>query len=519
MYIDGFTYSYPNKEKPVLQEINMTVKKGQFILLLGKSGSGKSTLAKAIAGLVPEFYGGTVSGQILKSEDASILFQDPENQLVMSTVDREIAFSLENQGMKREEMLIRVREITELVGLEYQSASKTMNLSGGQKQKVAFAGILSMQRKIIVLDEPTSQLDPVSANEILEIAKKLNQTLGYTVIMIEQRIERCIDMADRIIFMDDYKIAFDGSKNDFAMYSCSHDLDFLPPVAQFFIDQGITSDIPLNVTDAKKRIMDFKIEIIKHPKIIKLSDECSIEIRDLDFSYDNANDVISQISMSIPKASILGIMGENGSGKSTLLKIITGLLKKYRGYVDVKGKIGFLSQNPNDYLFNDTVEQELEFTMKTNGIYRFKDIDRILEDLDILSHKYSNPRDLSGGERQRAAIAAVLSMDSDIIILDEPTRGLDRSLKRKLNDIIHKIKDKGKTVIIVTHDVEFAAATCDKIALLSAGRLIGYEDTNKMFTKNSYYKTQISEMLDEHWDNPPAVTLKDAAEYIRLRKI
>lgn len=519
MYIDGFTYCYPNKEKPVLQDINMSVKEGQFILLLGRSGSGKSTLAKAIAGLVPEFYGGTVSGQILKSEDASILFQDPENQLVMSTVDREIAFSLENQGMKREEMLIRVCEITELVGLEYQSASKTMNLSGGQKQKVAFAGILSMQRRILVLDEPTSQLDPVSAHEILEIAKKLNQSLGYTVVMIEQRIERCIDMADRIIFMDDFRIAFDGSKNAFAMYSSANDLDFLPPVAQFFVDQGITSDIPLNVADAKKRIMDFDIEIIKRPNDKDLTDEFSIQIRDLSFSYDSINDVITHISMSIPRGCILGIMGENGSGKSTLLKIITGLLKNYRGYVDVKGKIGFLSQNPNDYLFNDTVEQELEFTMKTNGIYRYQDIDNILKDLDILDHKYSNPRDLSGGERQRAAIAAVISMDSDIIILDEPTRGLDRSLKRKLNDIIHRIREKGKTVIIVTHDVEFAAATCDKIALLSGGRLMEYEYTSKIFNKNSYYKTQISEMLDDFWENPPAVTLKDAAEYIRLKKI
>ncbi len=519
MYIDGFTYYYPNKEEAVLSDINMSVKAGQFILLLGRSGSGKSTLAKAIAGLVPEFYGGKVSGQILKSEDASILFQDPENQLVMSTVEREIAFSLENQGMKREEMLIKVREIAQLAGIENLSLEKTMKLSGGQKQKVAFAGILSMQRKIIVLDEPTSQLDPVSAREILEVAKKLNESLGYTIIMIEQRIERCIDMSERIIFMEDFKIAFDGSKKDFALYSSENDLDFLPPVAEFFVNQGILSDIPLNVKDAKKRIKDFKIEILIHEKKPELSSENIIEIRDLHFSYDKANDVIRQISMDIPKASIIGIMGENGSGKTTLLNIITGILKDYRGYVDVKGKIGFLSQNPNDYLFNDTVEEELKFTMKTNGINHYENIDRILKDLDILMHKYSNPRDLSGGERQRAAIAAVLSMNSDIIILDEPTRGLDRSLKRKLNDVIHKIREKGKTVIIVTHDVEFAAATCDKIAVLSAGRLIEYEDTQRIFTKNSYYKTQISEMLEEFWENPPAVTLKDANEYIRLGKI
>lgn len=518
MKLENYFYYYPNRLNPSLENINFSLFEGEIVLVLGKSGSGKSTLAKVLSDLIPEYHGGAVKGNFTKSCDASIIFQDPEQQIVMDTVERELAFSMENMGISRADMVENVKEIIKTLDIKSFSNFKTMDLSGGQKQKVCIGSALSMKRKILILDEPTSQLDPVYAQDIINMVVDLNEKHGYTIILVEQRVERCLHIASRVVFMEEGKIVFSGNKKDFVNFSKKNNLDFLPPVSEFFISMGVKNDIPVTVEEGRKLLESYDVNFKKHDKRSDFQKEREIIIRDLSFSYGEDIYVLEDINMDFTKGTIVGIMGENGSGKSTLLKNIASLVKPNRGYIEVMGKVGFLSQNPNDYLFSDTVREEIKFTMDLNQRYDEEKLKNIIKRLDLENNLENNPRDLSGGERQRVAIGSVLAIEPDILILDEPTRGLDRFLKRKLNELLLSFAEEGKTVIIVTHDIEFCAATCDKVAILAGGRLIDYDVPTKVFSKDRYYRTQISRLFDNFTEEDISVTLKDASDFITLSK-
>ena len=519
MKLENYSYYYPNRSNPSLKNIDFSLGEGEIVLVLGKSGSGKSTLAKVLSDLIPEYHGGTVKGEFVKACNASIIFQDPEQQIVMDTVEREIAFSMENAGVSREDMIIEVERILKVLDIEDLSKSSTMDLSGGQKQKVCIGGALSMGRKVLILDEPTSQLDPKYAEEIIEMVKRLNKEHGYTILLVEQRVERCLHIASKVVFMEDGKIVFNGEPHSFARFSKANSLDFLPPVSEFFISMELGDEIPITLEEGVNLLKKYNVNFKKHPLETKALKEPEIIIRDLSFSYEKGIDVLEDINIDFPKGAIIGIMGENGSGKSTLLKNISSLVKSDRGFVEVRGKVGFLSQNPNDYLFSDTVKDEIKFTMNLNNTYSEKKLDDILMKLGLTQHAHHNPRDLSGGERQRVAIGSILAMEPDILILDEPTRGLDRHLKRNLNNLLISFVKEGKTIILVTHDIEFSAATCDKVAILAGGRLIDYDIPRRVFSKEKYYRTQLSKLFDSYTEKDISVTLKDACDFITLSKL
>ncbi|SHK29034.1 ABC transporter ATP-binding protein [Paramaledivibacter caminithermalis] len=511
--IQDLTYYYPNSEKPALDNINLTINEGEFILLFGESGSGKSTLGRVFNKIVPEFYGGKIKGKIHGNEEVGMVFQDPERQLLMDRVEREIAFGLENLGVEHEIMKKKVMECLSFLNMWDIKDKKTYELSGGQKQKTAIGATIAMGYKILVFDEPTSQLDPVTAEEILNIIKRLNDELGYTIILIEQRIDRCFHLADRILFMEDARLVFDGKPKDFVFWCNSKNISFLPPVADFFVKIG-QEMIPFTVKEGRKQLKtmlkckNFNKKEILH-KDYQNKDEI-INIKKLKFTYKGGKDALKGIDLRVEKGEILGIMGENGGGKSTLLKNISGILKPTKGEIVVKGVVGFLSQNPNDYLFNDTLYEELKYTLDNNDIKDYSRIDKVLKDLNIYEYRHKNPRDLSGGEKQRAALASILVMEPEILLLDEPTRGLDNIIKDRLGEILLNLKKLGKTIIIVTHDVEFLGKFTDRVCLIFDGQIAQIGSKCEVLNSGIYYSTQINKLFSGKLDG--ILTLKDALD-------
>ena len=413
----------------------------------------------------------------------------------MDKVEREIAFGLENIGMKLPDMKKRVMEALSFLNIWDIKDRNTYELSGGEKQKVAIGAAIAMGSDILVLDEPTSQLDPTAAEEILHIIKRLNEDLGYTVILIEQRIDICFHMADRILFFNKSEIAFNGSKDEFIRYAFkSNRVLFIPTIGRYF-SNFVSKDIPLTIKSGLKKIRDIRILeplCVEKPLYEK---DIIVQMEKVDYKYSSGDDVLKNITLDIYKKEFLSILGENGSGKTTLLKLISGLYIPTKGKIKLKGKIGYLSQNPNDYLFNDSVEEELRFTLKSNQIKNEKIIDDVLKALEIDKYRFDNPRDLSGGERQRVALASVLVLKPDVLILDEPTRGLDNRLKDTLGKILVKFKNEGTTIILVTHDIEFVAKYSDRAALMFNKEIVSIGSTYEILGSGLYYSTQMSRLF------------------------
>ncbi|MGI6225559.1 MAG: ABC transporter ATP-binding protein [Peptococcales bacterium] len=545
--IKNLTYFYPNETRTVLENIDLTIEEGEFVLLVGGSGCGKSTLIKAMAGLVPEFYGGKIKGEIRLAgrslatltrkelvDKVGIVFQDPESQLVMTNVEQELVFGLENLGLDNSLMKRRVLEATGALSLGNYLKKNTPELSGGLKQKVALASVLAMQPEIILLDEPTSQLDPVSGEEILTILRRLNEENGITIVLVEQRLERCFHLADRILVMDKGKIICNTKNHSFfSRWSLENRSPFIPPLAKLFAGAGFEK-VPLTVKEGRNLLSPFLEKTTNNlqekknteEKVKKYNNTPLIEIEKLWFVYKNGDEALKNINLSIYPGDFTVIMGDNAAGKTTLLKVINGLLKPSQGKVEIAQqntkkiaveqlaqKVGYLSQNPNDYLFLNSVKEEVLFTLKAQGMVEEGKVDILLEKLNLSLYQDKNPRDLSSGERQRVALAAVLIANPEIILLDEPTRGLDYKLKKELGEILLALQRTGKTVIVVTHDVEFAAEYAQNIVLMSQGSIVAEGDKKAMLTKSIFYSPQISKLFYNY--NNDIVTIEEGQQFLK----
>ena len=435
------TYYYPEAEKPALSSLNLTINEGEFVLIKGSSGCGKSTLLRCINGLVPHYSGGTFQGKVVvngfnpldypveeMSKHVGLLFQDPENQISCTRVVNEIAFGLENVNLLSEKIGERISEIASQLGIRHLLERKTNEISSGEKQKIVLASLLAMEPKILLLDEPSSQLDPESTVKLNKILFDLNEQNKTTIVLVE---------------------------HDFTE---THKVDKI-------IDLG-KAELPVN---EKSRKQPGK----RSDVILKASH--------IDFSYGKKK-VLGDITLQVNSGEFVSIIGANGSGKTTLLKHFNGLLKPERGSILIDNQetrnihveelartVGFLSQNPNDYLFCDTVADELNFTLRNLDIDG--DVDSTLEKFDLIEHKNSYPRDLSGGERQRVALASILIAKPKIVVLDEPTRGIDSSSKKKLLEIFNWMKLNGKTIVVATHNMDLASHS-DRVILLDKGKII-----------------------------------------------
>jgi energy-coupling factor transport system ATP-binding protein len=518
-YIDikDLSFKYPEEDKEALSNISISIKKGEFLLVAGKSGSGKSTFGKTISGVIPSFYGGAIRGKVLvkdmrlsdipqyeRASEITMVFQDPERQLMMNKVHREIAFGLENIGVDPEEINRRVWESLQFINAVDLAYKDIDSLSGGQKQKLAIASAIAYLPSCIVFDEPTSQLDPSVADEVAQLIKKINEELGITVILIEQRLDRWFEMTDRVLILDSGKQAFCGSKEEF--YNLGKFEDFLP--AYLKIAKQIKMEaLPMSFKEMKMNLADLKYTSENNYFEEAINSEI-ITASKLTVRYDNLM-VLKGINFNIYKGDFIGIIGANGAGKSTLLKTISGL-KDYCGNLKLRGSeiskirlrelskvMGYVSQNPSDYISKETVYEEVEFTLKNHGIADKNAIEDVLKKLNIYELRNKNPRDLSGGEKQRVAIASVMVTKPAVLLLDEPTRGLDAEMKNTLKETLLALKAEGVTLIMVTHDIDFAAEVCGKFMLMIKGELISFGSHKKVFENGIYYTTTVHKIFKD----------------------
>ena len=508
------SYWYPHTREPVLDDVSLSVDRGEFLLVVGSSGSGKSTFLRALNGLVPHFSGGEFKGNVsvsgIDTRKASTVeiahhvgsvFQDPESQFIMSTPESEIVFGLENMCLSQSEIASRLSEVMDFFSLIGLSDRPVQSLSSGEKQKVVLASVVAMRPEVVVLDEPTSQLDPLAASEFLSILRDLNLRLGLTVVLAEHRVDRLLGFADRVFDLDSGRI---GTPQDIlpnvicsppiaSLKSRLSELGFHPP--ESLIESEFESYL-------KPHISSFKP---LSPGRNRLARKEVLRLNGVSKSFGKRK-VLDDLSISFSEGEFTALMGENGAGKTTLIKTVMGLITPDSGRIIVSGLdvsqsktsdlsriIGFVSQNPNDYLFSETVADELSYTLRNLGVKG--DVEEYLSQMGLLGKSGCYPRDLSGGERQRVALASVLVGDPSIIIFDEPTRGLDTVNKSLLSSFMRKLCDKGKTVIFVTHDVETVATSTDRVVILKEGRVRDDGATRDVLNRNQEYMPQIAKIF------------------------
>jgi energy-coupling factor transport system ATP-binding protein len=534
IYLDRVTYIYPDQTLPTLSDFSVTIQPGEFVLVVGPSGVGKSTFLRTLNGLVPHFYGGAWAGRVgVLGRDplaeaprgmadlVGFVFQDPEAQFVVDTVEDELVFAMENFALPEATMRKRVEEVLDQMALTRLRRRRIGTLSGGERQRVAIAAVLALQPEILVLDEPTSQLDPQAAEEVLVALRHLNEDLGLTVILSEHRLERVVQYADRILYMPALGAAplLDKPRTVAAQ------LPLVPPL----LELGRRLDwqpLPLTIKEGRahaRALLDGLARDAGGDGVRAKSNgnghsvaappgspagKVLVELRDVSYSY-TGNPALRGIDLSVRQGEFVAVMGRNGSGKSTLLKQIVGLIKPDAGQVVVAGQdtrratleniirtVGYVPQHPGSLLFSETLEAELTFTQRGHGLpvnsVRAREL---LDQLGLGSMASRNPRDLSGGEQQRAALASILIADPQVILLDEPTRGLDYRQKRTLASLLTELKQEGRAIVMATHDVELAAACADRMILLAEGQVVVDGPARQVMTDSQVFSSQINKLF------------------------
>ena len=532
--VDGLKFSYPNQLKKALNNINFSIDEGDFVLICGESGCGKSTLLRH---LKPELSPhGQVSGDIyyysqkindysskqIASEIGYVL-QNPDSQIVTDKVWHELAFGLENMGLDTQSIRLRVAEMASFFGIQGWFRKNVNDLSGGQKQLLNLASIMAMQPKILILDEPTSQLDPIAAKDFIDTLVRINKELSTTIIMTEHNLEDIYSVCDKVIVMEDgkvicndtnYKVAdiLSGDKNHKMFKS-------LPTPSKVYNQLNgyleCASKSPLTVKDCRQWLNDSMDEVT----ITKLDDteteiniskkdrEIAIELKDVYFQYNKISEpTIRDLSFKVYKGEIYSILGGNGTGKSTTLSLVARQRKPQRGKIFInniemkkynnkslyENNLALLPQNPQSLFVFETVREDLEEVLilkNKDREYIDKEVKRVSKLLDIEHLLEHHPYDLSGGELQRAGMAKVMLLNPKIILLDEPTKGLDAYCKEEIGKMLMKLRDMGVTIVVVSHDIEFSARYSDRCAMFFDGSIVSEGTPKEFFLGNNFYTT------------------------------
>jgi len=508
-----------------LRGVTLKLEQGELCLLAGRSGQGKSTLLRAACGLVPHFHGGTFAGSVSVAgmdtrehppaqlgAHVGVLQGDSETQLVMSSVRAELALAMESRGHAATAVARAVEEVALALGIDQLLERSTHDLSGGEKQRVALGAALVGRPRVVLLDEPTSQLDPVAGDELIGLLRRLNQEWDTTILLSEHRLERCLSAADRVIALDGGAVAHDGSPSSFLRFAAEYEPSLQTPGAKLFALAGISpppvgvkqaraslrregllpdepgpygasaSSAPTENADARSRVAAARRRLTKRGRGEALTTS-ALELHAVWCEIPRGPAILRGVDLTIAPGERVALMGRNGAGKSTLLRHAAGLVAPTRGKIERSGRVALLLQNPNDYFLHERVRDELS----PEALQR--------AGLDALAER--NPHDLSGGERQRLALAIVADGGEPpiLVALDEPTRGMDREAKAQLADELHRRAGQGQAVIVATHDPEFAASCAQRAILLADGRVIADGPAADLLAGGWYFATETARIL------------------------
>ncbi len=527
--IENLSFTYPDRCDKTLEDINFTVNQGEFVLLCGKSGCGKTTLLRLLKSSLSPF--GEVGGNIyfggkpledcdVKEQASGIGFvmQNPDNQMVTDKVWHELSFGLESLGYKQNEIRTRVSEMASFFGIQNWFYKNVAELSGGQKQLLNLASVMVIAPSVLILDEPTSQLDPIAAGEFLKTVEKINRELGVTVILTEHRVEDAFPLADRVIVMDEGKIIADETPNEVGkiLKNINHDMyKALPTPMRVHGEIPNSLPCPLTVRTGRVWLEEYAKENALNADLIpkdalKVDGEKVIEIKNAWFRYEkNLPDIVKDFNLSINKGELFCLVGGNGTGKTTALSLISGLNTPYRGDVAIKGQslskikklydglLGVLPQNPQSVFVKKTVYLDLMEMLSERKLTK-EEKGKKVQDVAVLCRienlLESHPYDLSGGEQQRAALAKILLMEPEILLLDEPTKGMDAHFKEEFADILMELKADDVTILMVSHDIEFCAEYADKCALMFDGSITSVDTPRAFFSGKTFYTTSANRM-------------------------
>lgn len=519
---ENLTFCYPGRETNALNGVSLHIPAGEYVLFCGKSGCGKTTLLQQIKPAVTPH--GTCSGKVMldgtavdhlsfreQSTRIGYVMQDPDSQIVTDQVWHELAFGLENLGLEQQTIRLRVAEMAQFFGLQPLFHRPVATLSGGQKQLVNLAGVMVMQPEVLVLDEPTSQLDPVSAADFLQILGRINRELGVTVLLSEHRLESLYAAVDRVVVLKAGRVTADGTPETAARQLMAVHSDLIPALpAPVQISYGVTdgADCPMTVRAGRMWLESYAGSHVLPEQTIgqetaQTEREAVIEVRDLWFRYEKTGeDVLRGVTFSVGRGSFCALVGGNGSGKSTLLQSICGLCHPYRGRVKVDGKkverypkgtlfqkrLAMLPQHPKYLFVGKTVAEDLAELGDTAAVAQVVERTQIGDLLD------RHPYDLSGGELQKAALAKVLLLEPTILLLDEPTKGLDAFYKEQFAVLLKEFCDDGGTILMVSHDLEFCARFATDAALFFDGGVTAVMPAHAFFAGNQFYTTAAARM-------------------------
>ena len=538
--LSSLNFTYAGSTSPALKNVSLTVNEGDFILLCGNSGCGKTTLMRLIKPqLAPN---GKLDGEILfdgrplsslTDREAACgigyVMQNPETQIVTDTCISELAFGLQSLGMDSAAISAKIGEVAGFFGIGDRYGEKTHTLSGGQKQLLSLASVMAMKPSLLLLDEPTSQLDTVAAREFLGCLKKLNDELGVTVIMSEHRLDEAFPLANRVVMLENGSVLLDDTPENMgrrlrSLPNGGSKRIELPTPLRIYRALGGSCDAPLTVKDGRAYIAEGMKGKTPANEAFPESPErtAAVSLRDIYFSYEKDKPILDGLCLDIKKGELLCILGGNACGKTTLQKLICGLIKPTHGEMYIDGRrvrggrqkgVVYLPQNPLAVFTGESVDECFADLASATDMPKSTLSERkgmLLEAFGLASLADRHPYDLSGGEQQRAAIALSLLSDPAVLLLDEPTKGQDALCKEALAAVLHRLTESGKTVVITTHDLDFAAENGDRTALIFGGRIVSIGESTRFFAANDYYTTAAARMTRPFFKT--AVTANRAAE-------
>lgn len=500
--VENFSFTYPD-DKEIINNISFEIKAGDFVVISGKSGCGKTTLLRCFKpSLKPkgETEGLIILDEELENDDTKIgfVFQNPNDQLAMGTVLHEIAFGLENSGTPLKEMKRRVGEIVNYFNLQNIINKDIQSLSNGQKQLVALASVMVMNPKVILLDEATAQLDPVNREEFIKILKHINDDFNITVVCVEHQLDGLLDVADRLIIMDEGKVVVDNEVKMAVDEMLAKEI-FVESLPNYVRVSTLSDKLCLSIKDAREALADFEDFDIKITE--EIDNRILMKIKSLNFGHDDI--VLKDLEIEIRENETLAIVGANGSGKSSFLRCVAGLVD-YQGDIEKVGcvdRIGYLPQDPATLFLSDKVLDDL-LMIDDND----KNVAEMLENFGIADLKDKHPFDLSAGQKQLVALTKVLLTKPQLLLLDEPTKGIDATSKDFLANLIRGLS-KHMTIVVASHDLEFVAKISDRVAMIFNGQMESVDNMRDFFSHNLFYTTSINKIMREN--NPEAVLLED----------